>query len=194
MSRTKSEMSLEEVLLAFSVEPVHDRATLDRYLALYPHFAEDIVDMSHELRIGGRGISEAVEDETTFQRALKQLVGAAAPASDAAANPFEAFRGLAFATLAETLRVPRSVLIAFRDRLVIVSSVPTAFLTRVARSAQTTVADLAAYLELPPVVAPAANYKADRKPAASEKVAFDALLDASGVTPEQKADIYQAAE
>jgi hypothetical protein len=86
------------------------------------------------------------------------------------------------------------VLIAFRDRLVIASSVPAAFVARVARLAQTTVADLMAYLELPPVVAPAANYKADQKPAASEKVAFDTLLDASGVTPEQKADIYKAAE
>jgi hypothetical protein len=194
MSPTKSEMPLEEVLLAFAVEPVHDRAALERYLALYPHFAVDIVDMSHELRIGGRAISEAVEDETTFQRALKQLVSTAAPAPGTVTNPFDAFRGLAFATLADTLRVPRSVLIAFRDRLVISSSVPAAFVARVARSAQTTVADLMAYLELPPVVAPAANYKADQKPAAPEKVAFDTLLDASGVTPEQKADIYKAAE
>jgi hypothetical protein len=194
MSPAKPEMPLEEVLLAFSVEPVHDRATLERYLTLYPHFAEDLVDMSHELRMGGRGISEAVEDEATFQRALRQLVGTASRAPGSVANPFDAFRGLAFATLAETLRVPRSVLIAFRDRLVIASSVPSAFAARVARAARTTVADLMAHLELPSVVAPAASYKADEKPAASDKVIFDVLLDASGVTPEQKTDIYTAAE
>ena len=43
-------------------------------------------------------------------------------------------------------------------------------------------------------MAATANYKADQKPSTSGKVALDALLDASGVTPEQKADIYTAVE
>jgi hypothetical protein len=194
MSPAKPEVPLEDALLAFSVEPVHDRATLERYLKQYPQFAEDLVDMSHELRIVGRGAPDVVEDEATFQRALKQFVGTPARVSGTAANPFEAFRGPAFAELADTLRVPRSILIAFRDRLVIESSVPTVFAARIARSARTTVADLMAHLQQPPVVAATANYKADQKPAASEKVALEALLDASGVTPEQKADIYTAVE
>jgi hypothetical protein len=194
MSPTKSEMPLEEVLLAFSVEPVHDRATLERYLKQYPQFSEDLVDMSHELRLGGRGVSDSVEDEATFQRALKQFVGTAPRVSGTSVNPFDAFRGLAFAELADTLRVPRSILIAFRDRLVIESSVPSAFAARIARSARTTVADLMAHLQQPPVLAATANYKADQKPTASGKVALDALLDASGVTPEQKADIYTAVD
>jgi hypothetical protein len=187
-------MPLEEVLLAFSVEPFHDRTTLERYLKDYPQFAEDLVDMSHELRIGGGGVSDTVEDEATFQRALKQFVSATARVPGTAANPFDAFRGPAFAQLADTLRVPRSILIAFRDRLVIESSVPSAFAARVARSARTTVADLMAHLQQPPVLAATANYKADQKPSASGKVTLDALLDASGVTPEQKADIYTAVE
>ena len=194
MSPAKPEVPLEDVLLAFSVEPVHDRATLERYLSHYPQFAEDLVDMSHELRIGGRGVSELGEDDATFQRALKQLIGATAQVSGTAANPFDAFRGPAFAELADTLRVPRSILIAFRDRLVIESSVPPAFAIRVARSARTTVADLMAHLQQPPVLAATANYKADRKPSASGKVTLDELLDASGVTPEQKADIYTSAD
>jgi hypothetical protein len=194
MSTAKPEVPLEDVLLAFSVEPFHDRATLERYLKHYPQFAEDLVDMSHELRIGGRGVSDSVEDEATFQRALKQFVGTTAQVSGTAANPFDAFRGAAFAELADTLRVPRSILIAFRDRLVIESSVPSAFAARIARTARTTVTDLMAHLQQPPVLAAAANYKADQKPSASGKVALDALLDASGVTPEQKADIYTAVE
>jgi hypothetical protein len=194
MSPAKPEVPLEDVLLAFSVEPFHDRATLERYLNDYPQFAEDLVDMSHELRIGGRGVSGILEDEATFQRALNQFVGASAQVSGTAANPFDAFRGLAFAELADTLRVPRSILIAFRDRLVIESSVPPAFVARIARSARTNVADLMAHLQQPPVLAATANYKADQKPSASGKVALDALLDASGVTPEQKADIYTSAD
>jgi hypothetical protein len=192
MSPVKPEMPLEEVLFAFAVEPVHDRATLERYLELYPRFAEDLVDLSHELRIGGRGLSEAVEDEATVRRALQQLVGASARAT--AANPFDAFRGEAFADLADTLRVPRSLLMAFRDRLVIASTVPAAFAARVARGARTTVADLMKHLELPSVLGPQTSYKADGKPSAAEKVAFDALLKSNGVTDEQKTDIYTAVE
>jgi hypothetical protein len=193
MSPVKPEMPLEEVLLAFAVEPVHDRGTLERYLELYPRFAEELVDLSHELRIGGRSLSEAV-DEATVQRALQQLVGASARAQATAANPFDTVRGEAFADLADTLRVPRSLLMAFRDRLVIASTVPAAFAARVARGARTTLADLMKHLELPSQLAPQASYKADGKPSAAEKVAFDALLKSNGVTEEQKTDIYTAVE
>jgi hypothetical protein len=194
MTTLKPEMPLEEVLLAFSVEPVRDRSTLDHYLALYPQYTVDLIDLSLDLCIEGRGISEAVEDEDTFQLALKQLRGAGTVAARSSVNPFDAFRGASFVALADSLRVPRSVLIAFRDRLVVASSVPKLFLARIARAVQMTVADLLAYLALPPAVAGAVNYKADAKPASSEKVTFEALLDSSGVTPEQKADIYTSSE
>lgn len=194
MTTLKPEMPLEDVLLAFSVEPVHDKSKLDLYLALYPEYTEDLIDLSLDLRIEGRGISEAVEDEDTFQRALKKLRSAGPSGARSSANPFEAFRGARFAALADTLRVPRSVLIALRDRLVVASSVPQSFLARIARAADTTVADLLAYLNLPSAVSGAVNYKADAKPATSEKTTFEALLDSSGVTPEQKADIYTSSE
>jgi hypothetical protein len=85
-------------------------------------------------------------------------------------------------------------MIAFRDRLVIAATVPTAFAARVARASRTTVTDLISHLELPSQLAPQASYKADGKPTAAEKVAFDELLKSNGVTEEQKADIYTAVE
>lgn len=41
----------EDVLYAFSVEPKHDRQTLENYLRRYPELAEELIDLSHELRL-----------------------------------------------------------------------------------------------------------------------------------------------
>ena len=41
--------SREEVLDAFAVEISHDRETLERYLRQYPHFSNELVDLSREL-------------------------------------------------------------------------------------------------------------------------------------------------
>jgi hypothetical protein len=67
-------------------------------------------------------------------------------------------------------------------------------MNRLARATQSTVTEMVAHLELPSAVAHSANYKAEGKPAAAEKVEFDALLDASEITPEQRNDIYTATE
>lgn len=41
----------DHILYAFAIEPTHDRATLERYLRLYPDAAEDLIDLSLELRL-----------------------------------------------------------------------------------------------------------------------------------------------
>lgn len=190
MSPIKPE--LEDVLFAFSAEPRHDKTTLERYLRDYPQFVEDLIDLSHELRMPGRSLSEVTEDEQTFQNAWTEFKGAATKRE--AVNPFAQFQGMAFVSLAKTLRIPRSLLIVFRDRLVMLTSVPDVFLGRLANATGATIADLKTYLELPPVTA-AAAYKSDQKPAtAPEKVNLEALVDASGLTKEEKIDIFTAAE
>lgn len=46
-----SSPSQEDILYAFSVEPNHDRDTLERYLRLYPDHSENLIDLSFALRI-----------------------------------------------------------------------------------------------------------------------------------------------
>jgi len=69
MSPAKQDDLLEEVLLAFSVEPARDAATLKRYVDRYPQFATDLVDLSHELRVSKPQTTNVMEDEAVFQRA-----------------------------------------------------------------------------------------------------------------------------
>lgn len=192
MSPADSDTLLQDVLLAFSVEPAQDKATFERYLKLYPQYAGDLVDLLNELRFPGRADTVPPEDEAVFQRAWDAFAGTQ-PGSAATAlskDPFAAFRGMAFVLLAETLRIPRSVLIALRDRLVIASSIPAPFLGRLIHATRSTAEEMLTHLEQPPVVASAASYKSEQSPEATTKVSFEQLLDNSGVGAEQKTDIY----
>lgn len=199
MSDAHSDTPLEDVLLAFSVELAQDKATkatLERYLKLYPQYTGDLIDLLSELRLPERARTNIAEDEAVFQRAWHEFAGTV-PRPDAAGpsqDPFADFRGQNFVLLAQTLRIPRSILIALRDRLVIASSIPAPFLARLIRAMRSTAQDLLAYLEQPPVVASAANYKSDEKPEAPAKVSFEELLDNSGVTPDQKKNIYTSTD
>ncbi len=196
MSPAHPDTLLEDVLLAFAVEPAQDRATLERYLKLYPQYARDLIDLLNELRFPGRKSANIDENEAVLKRAWHDFATttprteSAGPAKD----PFAEFRGTAFVHLAQTLRIPRSVLVALRDRLVISSSIPAPFLARLIRTTQSTTQDLLAYLEQPPVVARAASYKSDEKPEAPAKMDFEQLLNNSGMTSDQKRDIYTSSD
>ena len=194
MRPAHSDALLMDVLLAFSVEPAQDRSTLERYIKLYPQYAVDLIDLLNELRFPGRESASITEDESLFQRAWNEFTSVP-PRSDAAGPSnalFANFRGTEFILLAQTLKIPRSVLIALRDRLVITSSIPEPFFARLIHATGATAQDLVAYLEQPPIVARAANYKSNDKPEALTKVSFEQLLDNSGLNADQKRDIYKS--
>lgn len=193
-----SEKSAEDVFFAFSIEPQHDKQTLERYLKSYPQFADELVDLSHELRIaasfGPGGVP--LEDEASVQAAWRQYSAIVPPS--AATSPaevmFDRFKGKAFITLAESLKVPRSVLVALRDRLIIPSSIPQGFVRRLARTADVSAETVRQYLSLPPVTSAAMSFKADQKPAAQSQVKFETLLNQSNLTEEQVATLQQDLE
>jgi hypothetical protein len=193
-----SEKSAEDVLFAFSVEPRHDRQTLERYLNSYPQFADDLLDLSHELRISASlGPADILaEDEASFQAAWQQYAAVAPQGAPSAsvAKLFDRFKGKAFAALAEALLVPRSVLVALRDRLVVPSSIPRGFIRRFAQAATATVEAAQQYFALPPVTSAAASFKADQKPVAQAQITFEALLAQSNLTEEQTAALQKDIE
>lgn len=196
MSATDSDTKREDILLAFSVEPSHDKATVERYLALYPHYAEDFIDLLGELRSPPVLRHSVVEDEGAAKRAWNAFTATPLPSDGAAsiANPFASFTGPTFVALAEGLRVRRSILIALRDRLVHASSIPAPFLNRLARATEFPAEKLLSYLNLPAVVPVGASYKANEKPAAPAKIDFEKLLDNSGISADENRDIFTSTE
>ncbi|HWM46196.1 MAG TPA: hypothetical protein VNR11_04705 [Xanthobacteraceae bacterium] len=196
MSAIDSDTQREDILLAFSVEPTHDKATVERYLALYPQYAEEFIDLLGELRSPPVLRNDVVDDESAVQRAWNALTATPLPKHDAAsiANPFASFAGPTFVALADGLRIRRSILIALRDRLINASSIPAPFLNRLARATEFPAEKLLGYLNLPAVVPAGASYKANEKPAAPTKIDFEKLLDNSGISADEKRDILTSTE
>lgn len=174
---------LADVLDAFSVEPELGQETLKRYLQEYPQYAEEIIDLSFELsKPVNRDDSpwtadELAEIEGAWQQHGKGMVQAV--------NPFENLAVDKLRQIATGLDVPRAVLSAFRERQVIISSVPKRFLGKLAAALGQTSETLWAFAQSVAPTPVARSYKSDRKPHAAEQITFEQLLIQSQV-PETK--------
>jgi hypothetical protein len=180
----------DDVLFAYSVEPSHDRQTLENYLRQYPELAEELVDLSHEFNLAKAvGPSDVeVKPDAGWEAAWQQYSACGPPAEDTAmaVNPFLKFKGPEFVFLANTLKVPRSILTALRDRLVNPTSIPLHFLRRFSESTRVSIDMTRQYFSLPPIVSDALSYKADNKPSVQEQVTFESLVLNSSLTDEQR--------
>jgi hypothetical protein len=179
--------ALEEVLDAFAVESSPGRETLDRYLRRYPQFAPALIDLSRELHreVPPETGAESTEDQARIEAAWRQHRDAGAPQASE-----DAFAGLSIdqlRALARALDVPRQVITAFRDRKVILESVPRQFLERIAAGLNRSLDSLLPVLS--PTAAPvlARSYKSDVKPMDSDVVTFERVLIDAGVPEDKRA-------
>lgn len=173
----------EAVLDAFAVESEPGRVTLERYLRLYPEYAEDLVDLSREL-------SRAVlENDTPLSGAEQALIDAAWTrhiATQPAADPFAALTVDDWRTVAQRLDVPRQVVTALRERRVSLGSIPRRFLKKLAEAVNSSIAELESSWGLSQP-ASARSYKANSKPDASNQVTLEQVLTEAGVSSEKRA-------
>ncbi|MHB0958779.1 MAG: hypothetical protein ACYC0X_15460 [Pirellulaceae bacterium] len=180
----------DDILYAFSIEPKHDRETLERYLRKHPELAEDLIDLSHELTIAvalkGKDVGPLPDPkaEDAWQALLK-----CGPSTSPAVDQNTAFanlKGAALVELAATLDIPRSLLTALRDRLVEPSTIPMRFLSRLANASGSAIKGIQQYLALPPGTADGLQFKADSRPANQGQVPFRKLVDDTPMTDEQR--------
>lgn len=184
MTSAPNNPSLEEVLDSFAVEPQHDRATLERYLREFPEHAAELIDLSREL---SRQIAEEEGDLSPMAKALIDTawqVHSVAP-QGAVADPLADLGPDELRSLAQTLDVPRQVVAAFRERRVLLGSVPRRFLERFAAAVQSSFEDFVSVLTLRSAPRVQRSFKADTKPVQAEAVTFERLLRDAGV-PEAK--------
>ncbi len=183
--------SLEDILYALSAEPNQDEATVHRYLAEYPQHAEDLLDVLHEMQFTAALTSVETElaADTKAQEAW-ELFDNSKPASSASA--VEAFseklRGQAIIALAKAMNVPRSIIVAIRDRLVSPASIPNPFVARLATATKSDKQSVLDYLALPPQLTVATQFKSDEKPEQQGQVTYEELIEKT----EMDEDIRQA--
>ena len=188
MSRPADEPSRRDVLDAFAVEPDTGRATLERYLRDYPQFATELLDLSRILD------SPFWDEETPLSPEDKAKIDAAwllhaAAAPKAVTDPFSSLSLQERRSIAERLGVPRQVLTAFRNRRVLMSSVPRPFLSRLAQLLKTAPDQLVRALSLPAAPVSAQSYSSERTPVASDPVSFEQVLVDAGVPADKRAEL-----
>ena len=185
MTQTTPQPSREEVLDAFAVEQHVGRETLERYLRDYPQYAAELVDLSWELwRVG-------VEDEKPLSTQDQAMIDSAWTRHKKALpmEVIDPFAGLSTAELrdiARQLNVPRQVITAFRERRVVIKSVPRPFLARFAAALNSTVELFISSLASSPRLTVARSYKADKKPV-DAPATFERLLIDAGIAGAQRA-------
>ncbi len=186
MSESKTR---DDVLYAFSIEPKHDRATLERYLLRYPEMADDLIDLSHELRIPIHSIPDVAPHlDRKAEEAWKAFVECA-PASRSVTGQnslFASLKGAALVELATKLDIPRALLTALRDRLAEPSTIPMRFLSRLATASNSPIKAIHEYLALPPVTSLGLQFKSDNRPANQGQVPFRKLVDDTAMTDKQR--------
>ena len=186
MSESKAK---DNILYAFSIEPRHDQATLERYLLKYPELIEDLIDLSQELRTIILSVPDgAPQPDRKAEEAWKAFVECA-PASRSVTGQSSLFAGLkgaALVELATKLDIPRALLTGLRDRLGDPSTIPMRFLSRLATASNSPIKAIQEYLALPPVTSLGLQFKSDNRPANQGQVPFRKLVDDTAMTDKQR--------
>lgn len=190
MNTENSRLDEEEVLLAFSVEPQHDRLTLEHYLNQYPEHARALVDCSIELMMDASHSGEEVQvsSDQVVDQAWQQFQAAMGPAQGTAAvaNPFAQLQPTAFKSMARKLDISNLFLIRVRERAIDAATIPLRFVQKLATELGATADAVSDYLRSPPTVSSTLNFRSNVKPEVASQIPFDQAVETSQLTPAQK--------
>ena len=177
---TTTPVSLAEVLEAFALEARTDRETLERYLRDYPQFSGELVDLSAEIFAFSHEEDGPLleSDHMRIHSALSQFQSAAVRAARTALERATPERQR---VLANSLGLPRQVILGLMERAIVASSIPKPFLRRLAQELNGTTQDLLDYLSQPRQALFRAA-KADHKPGGTKQIPFEQMLREAGLS------------
>lgn len=166
---------LEDVLEAFMLD-AEQEGVLAQYLSDYPQYSAQLLDLAHQMRSVPPDelppLGQPCQD--AIRKGFEQL-SAAWPAQER--NLFAGLAPTDYGRVAKDLSVPRQVLSGIRDGRVLVPTIPTRFMRRLAEALRGTVDELTA--SIGGVPATARSYKSKERPETRDAVSFEqALVDA----------------
>jgi hypothetical protein len=177
---TKSPITREDVLGAFAMDFESEAGVLERYLARYPEYSLQLVDLSREL-------SREFDDDTPLTADDLAVVNAGMRRLQECTATLQSLRKAPaniFTDAAKALALPMQVGLAFRERRIAAATMPVPILKKLAQALKTSVTVLHSYLALPPQVSQLRASKSSTKPVAAEKVSFERVLREAGVDEE----------
>ena len=190
MNTENSRLDEEEVLLAFSVEPRHDRVTLEYYLNQYPEHSLALVDCSIEMMMDGShsGDEVQVSSDQVVDQAWRQFQAAMGSAQGTVAitNPFAQLQPTAFKSIARRLDVSNLFLIRVRERAIDAATFPRRFVQQLAAELGATADAVSAYLRSPSTMASSLSFRSNVKPEVTAQIPFNQAVETSQLTPAQK--------
>lgn len=189
MNSENRKLSDEEVFLAFSAEPTHDRMTLERYLSDYPEHAEMLVECSIEMMVDKTRIAAEATSEAAVDQAWQRFKTIVTLSSDmSVVNPFAKLNQTDFKSLAKRLDVTNLLLVRLRDRAIEVATIPQRFIQRLTTELGSTAEAVTAYLSSPPGMVSSHKFRSAVKPVMIAQITFEQAIDTSHLTqPQQEA-------
>jgi hypothetical protein len=179
--------SEEEVLLAFAVEPTHDRKTLERYLSEFPEHSIALVDCSIEFMLDSTRSDNVVEStEDTVEHAWQRFQAMMSVDDTPLINPFAKLNSTAFKSLAKRLDITNLLLVRLRDRAIEPMTIPIRFIQKLAAEFEVTVDAVLAFLNGSPSMISNHSFRSSVKPMVTNQITFQEAIETSQLTESQK--------
>lgn len=189
-TRDSSAPDEEAVLMAFSVEPNHDRETLERYIKEFPEHAAALIDCSIDLMVQGwtGDVTAAATSDGAVEKAWQRFqLAIEEPVAADALNPFAKLDARGFKAAARSLDVSSLFLIRLRDRAIDAATIPPRLIEKLASELAATAQAVSEYLRSPPSIVSGHSFRSDVKPTVAEQITFEQAIETSQLTPAQKA-------
>lgn len=185
----------DDVLLAFSVEPTHDLATLERYLRRYPQFTAGLIDCSIELEHSPVPVEMPKVVTPATAAAWDRFQAAMGMATSPAVNPFLRLDSRAFQAVAAELNMNVLLLIRLRDRAIRFATIPRSLIRMLAGKLGVGSDEMEDYMRGSPTLAGGnLQFKSAAKPATAAQIDFAEAVRISQLTDEQQKQLLTLAD
>lgn len=179
-------ISKEDVLETFASDFATNSTVLREYLAKYPQFSIDLVDLSRELT----HMARLEEDSSRDDEALLSLSLLKFNNENLGSSKLQFASDSLFKSVAKKFKIPYLVMLAIKERRIEPSTIPDQLMKLIAKILDTTSQDLELFLAHSISVSIKAS-KSNNKPVTGSKVSFEQILKDANISSEKLTELIE---